>query len=267
MNYLYSRLLVIAAVLLSAASASCMTVDTPGEETYYVTEYVTENRTEPFSEVVPVTTYISGEDVLTPYVSWSGAAFLFRGIKHVYYYGYDLSGLPLHESEKIKITFSKQQFYEYTAVSLFDMSPRGQILEPPLISASDTTPPPAIRREMLTMTGDTSTFDKWLDLANLKLNFALFLGGRSDLWLNYEGPYTTEFSIKGGRDLAVVICGPTVPQNMRFNVFRTWSDSAQQYITRTGEHSVPYQLEKKVPKKRTVIQSRQVPFWEPYLPK
>jgi hypothetical protein len=120
---------------------------------------------------------------------------------------------------------------------------------------------------MLIMQGDSSTFGNWLNMANFKLNFALFLGGRSDLWLNYEGPYTVEFSIKGGRDLAIIIGGPTVPQNMRFNVMRTWSDKTQQYITRTGERTVPYQIEKKVPKQRLVMLSRQVPFWEPYLPK
>jgi hypothetical protein len=141
MNYLYSRILIIATLLLSAISASCVTIVAPGEETYYVTEYITENRSEPFSEVVPVAASISGEDVLTPYISWSGMAFVFNGIKHVYYYGYDLSGLPLHDSEKIKIAFSKQQFYEYTTVSLFDMSARGQILAPPLISAGDEPPP------------------------------------------------------------------------------------------------------------------------------
>jgi len=267
MNYAYSRLLIFTAVLLAVASASCVTIVTPGQETYYVTEYITENRSEPFSEVVPVNVAIAGEDILTPYISWSGAAFAFRGTRHVWYYGYDLSGLPLHDSEKFRVAFSKQQFYEYTAVSLFDMSARGQILEPPLISASDPTLPYGIRREMLTMQGDSSTFDKWLNLANLKLNFALFLGGRSDLWLNYEGPYSAEFSLKGGRDLAVIISGPTVPQNMRLNAFRTWTDNNQQYTTRTGERMVPYQIEKKVPKQRAVLQSRQAPFWEPYLPK
>jgi hypothetical protein len=267
MNYRNSRVLVLATALLMAATASCVTIVTPGEETYYVSEYVTENRSEPFTETVPITTTVSGEDVLTPYIIWSGTAFMFKGTRNVWYYGYDLSGLPAHDSEKLKIAFSKQEFYEYTTVSLFDMTPRGQILSPPLISAADTAAPVNLVREMLTMKGETTTFDNWLNLANLKLNFALFLGGRSDLWLNYDGPYATEFSLKGGRDIAVIVSGPSVPQNMRFNVMRTWSDRTQQYITRSGERPVPYQLEKKVPKQRAVMQSRQAPFWELYLPR
>jgi hypothetical protein len=267
MNHFNSHRLAIFAVLLIVTSASCVTVVTPGEETYYVTEYVTENRSEPFSEVVPVPAFITGEDVLTPHISWSGEAFIFKGIKHVRYYGYDLSGLPAHDSEKIKISFSKQQFYEYTAVSILDMSSRGQILAPPLISSSDVIPPPGIKRELLTMQGNSSSFDNWLNLANLKLNFALFLGGRSDLWLNYEGSYVAEFKIKDARDIAVIISGPTAPQNTRFNVMRTWSDNTLKYVPGSGERPVPYQLEKQVPKQRTVTQSKQVPFWELFLPK
>jgi len=267
MKFLNSHLPVIVAVILLTTSASCVTIVTNREETYYVTEYVTENRSESFSEIVPVAASISGEDVLTPYILWSGEAFTFRGIKHVWYYGYDLYGLPAHDSEKIRIAFNKQQFYEYTTVSVFDMAERGQVLAPPLISAADGAPPPGIKRSMLTMQGTSSTFDNWLNMANFKLNFALFLGGRSDLWLNYEGPYTVDFSTKGARDIAVIICGPTVPQNMRFSVMRTWSDNTLQYITRNGERIVAYQLEKKVPQQRSVTQSRQAPFWEPYLPK
>jgi hypothetical protein len=267
MNYLNPRLLIPAAALVMAASASCVTIVTPAEETYYVSEYVTENRSEPFTETVPVTTTVSGEDILTPYITWSGTAFMFKGTRNVWYYGYDLKGLPTHDSEKLKIAFSKQEFYEYAAVSLFDMTPRGQILAPPQVLPTDTPAPPNLIREMLTMKGETTTFDNWLNLANLKLNFALFLGGRSDLWLNYEGPYTAEFSLKNGRDLAVIVSGPSEPQNMRFNVMRTWSDNTQQYITRSGERMAPYQLEKKVPKQRAVMHSRQAPFWELYLPR
>lgn len=254
-------------MVLVAMSASCVTMESPHQETYYDTEYISENRSEPFTEVVPVREVITGEDILVPYISWSNASLSFKGIKHIWYYGFDLSDLPGHENEKIKISLGKQQFYEYTTISIFDMSPRGQLLQPPLISHEDKLAPSDIKREMIAMQGDTGTYNNWLNLANLKLNFAMFIGGRSDIWLNYEGPYTVEFSTKGAGNIAVIICGPTVPQNMRLNVTRTWTDNNVKYITVSGEHAVPYQLEKKVAKQRTVIQSRQAPFWELYFAK
>ena len=267
MSFLRAAVLFVITVMLTITSASCVTVASTREETYYVTEYVTENRTESFSEVVPVSVVTPGEDVLAPCISWSNSVFRFNGIKHVWYYGFDLSGLPSHANEKIKLAFSKQQFYEYTAVSVFDMSARGQLLSPPLISTADEAPPAGIKREMLNMTGDSSTFDNWLNMANYKLNFARFIGGRSDLWLNDERPYTVEFSTRGVTDIAVIISGPSAPQNMRFNAMRSWTDSDIQNVTRSVERPVPYQLEKKVAKQRTVTQSRQAPFWELFLHK
>ena len=256
---------VIAALII--ALSSCVTVPASREETYYVTEYVTENRTEPFSEMVDEAVIISGEDVLLPYISWGAEAFIFKSVKHVWYHGYDLSGLTSHESETIKIMFSKPLFYEYTMVSVFNMAPRGQILAPPAILASDEAPPAQFRREILTMTGNSSTYQDWLDMANFKLNYALFLGGRSDLWLNNEEATAVECNTRGAKDIAVIISGPTLPQNMRFSVMRPWSDTSHQQVTRTGERSVDYQVEKKVPRKRTVAGTRLVPFWETLLPR
>jgi hypothetical protein len=262
-----SYLLIVTTLLSVVVVPSCITIDTPGKETYYVTEFVTENRSEPFSETVPVTTFISGEDVLAPDIAWSGEAFVFKGIKHVWYHGYDISGLKAHENEKIKVIFSKQQFFEYASIFIFDMSPRGQILSPPRISAADKAAPPDIMRDFLIMQGNSSTFDKWLNLANFKLNHALLLGSKSDLWLNYQGPYAMELDTKGATSIAIIVGGPSVPQNVRFNAMRTWSDSTVKYVTRSGERSVTYQIEKKVAMQREVTTSRQAPFWEPYLPK
>lgn len=259
------RLLVTAS--LPAVFLSCISIPTSHEETYYITEYVTENRSEPFSEMVDMTAIITGEDILSPYISWGAEAFSFKSVKHVWYHGYDLSPLPAHDNETIKVMFSPQQYYEYTSVSIFNMAPRGQILAPPAILTTDEPPPSGFRKEILTMKGDSSTFQEWLDMANFKLNFALLLGGRSDLWLNYEGPCTVECNTRGAKDIAVIISGPTLPQNMRFNVVRTWSDNSTRQVMRTGQRSISYQLEKKTPLKRVIAGTRQAPFWEILLPR
>lgn len=251
----------ISAILL-ALSSSCVTVPSAHEETYYATEYVMENRTEPFTEMVDMASTITGEDVISPCISWGADVFTFKAINHVWYHGYDLSGLPSHENETIRVIFSRQQFYEYTTVSIFNMAPRGQILAPPAILASDERPPAGFKREFLYMKGDSSTFQEWLDMANFKLNYALFLGGKADLWLNYEGPCTIECNTRGAKDIAVIISGPTLPQNMRFSVIRAWSDTCHRQIMRTGERTVSYPVEKKIPRQRVVSDIRRVPFWE-----
>jgi hypothetical protein len=267
MKFNRNALLISISALGMAALASCVTITSTSEETYYVTEYVTENRTEQYSEVVPVNVVASGEDILTPYINWGSPALVFQGLQNVSYFGYDLSDLPTHDTEKIKIAFGKQQYYEYTIVRVYDMSARGQVLGPPIIAPGDGFPPPGIKREILTMQGETSTFNNWLDMANWKLNYALLLGGKTDIWLNYDGPYTLEISRHGKNNIAVIISGASEPQNMRSNVFRSWVDSSTQYVTRSGERPVPYQLEKKTARQRAVLTSRQAPFWELFLPK
>ncbi len=171
-------------------AASCVPVEYPVKETYYETILVTENRTENYNETVPVVKTVSGEEALTPYVVWSNPSLKFKGNRFIWYYGYRLPDTGTHTGEKIRIVLYKQDYYEYAVISLFDMAPRGQVLQPPIIAISDPLQPPSVDWTWITKEGDTTTIGNWLNMANIKFNFAHFLGGQSDLWLNRESAYS-----------------------------------------------------------------------------
>jgi hypothetical protein len=243
-------------------AASCVPVQYPVKETYYETVLISENRTETYDETVAVVKTLSREEALMPYVVWSNPSLKFKGNKFIWYYGYKLPDSGTHTAEKIRIALYKQDYYEYAVISLFDMAPRGQVLQPPSISPSDPLQPPDVERTWITKDGDTTTLRDWLNLANIKFNFARFIGAQSDLWLNRGSAYDIEFDTRGARDIAVVIAAPTMPQNARFSAFLHWTDNITENVTGTMEHQVPYQVERRVEKQRTVYKIRQVPIWE-----
>lgn len=119
MKMLRKLLLIASSIAITSSLASCVTIVSPLEETYYVTEYVTDTHLETFSETVPIATVTTGEDTLIPYLPWNNPSLAFKGHTHVWHYGYVLNSLPRHDDEKIKITFSRQQYYEYTTVQVF----------------------------------------------------------------------------------------------------------------------------------------------------
>jgi hypothetical protein len=241
---------------------ACVAVQYPQNETYYDTVYVTENRSEFLSETYPVTRTISGQQQLMPYIPWSSPTLRFKGTPFVWYYGYRLLGMQTHEVEKIRISLYKQDYYENVAVSLFDMGPRGQVLQPPTISTLDPVYTDTVQWNWLTSSGDTSTIGKWLNSANIKFNFARFLGGQADLWMNRGSSYDIDFDTRGARDIAVLFIGPTIPQNTRFSASLLWSDQVTENVTRTVERQAPYQVEQRIRKERTVSKTVQVPFWQ-----
>jgi len=243
-------------------SVSCVPVQYPVKETYYETVSVTENRTETYDETVAVVKTISGEEPLIPYVVWSNPDLKFKGNKFIWYYGYLLPETGVHAVEKIRIYLIKQEYYEYTAISVFDMSPRGQVLQPPIIAPSDPPKPPAVGWNWIVTEGDSSNISNWLNTANIKLNFARLLGAQSDLWMNRANAYSIDFDTRGARDIAVIISAPTVAQNARYSASLVWTDSLAENVTRSLERQVPYRVESKIEKQRTVYKTRQVPLWE-----
>jgi hypothetical protein len=229
-------------------------------ETYYETGFVTENRTETYDETVAVVKTVSGGEPLIPYIVWSNPGLKFKGNKFIWYYGYLLPAS--HAEEKIRISLLKQDYYEYSAISVFDIAPRGQVLQPPSISPSDPPQPPAVEWRWIVTEGDSSTIGNWLNTANIKFNFARFLGAQSDLWMNRAKAYSIDFDTRGARDIAVIISAPTIPQNARYSASLVWMDNLTENVTRTMERQVPYRVEHKIEKQRTVYQTRQAPFWE-----
>ena len=256
--------LIITAGILAALlpAFSCVPLQYPVKETYYETGFVTENRTETYDETVAVVKTVSGEEPLIPYVVWSNPSLSFKGNKFIWYYGYRLPGTDARATEKIRITLLKQDYYEYAVISLFDMAPRGQVLQPPVIAPTEPLQPPTVEWLWISKEGDASTLSNWLNTANIKFNFARFLGAQSDLWMNRGSAYSIDFDTRGARDIAVVIAAPTIPQNARHSAYLIWTDNVRENVTRTMERQVPYQVERMIEKQRTVYKVRQVPFWE-----
>jgi len=235
----------------------------PVTETYSETSYITDNITESYNESVPVSTQPSGEYALSPYIIWSNADLDFQGgFRNIWYYGYSFSELPRHDMEIIRINILEQKYYENSVFRAFDMTQRGQILAPPLIAVTDTVPPKSIGYPWISTRGSIEAIDDWLNLANIKLNYAKFLGGRQNVWSKNQDSYILEFDLKGAREIAILISGPTIAQNVKFTASVAWTDNRTQYRTITAERQVPFQKEVQVEKQRTVFHTRQVPFWD-----
>jgi hypothetical protein len=251
-------------LLLSFASiCSCVSVPYLVQQPYYSTEITTENRTESYAEDVSVARSTAHEQPLTPYILWSNPQLKFKGHTGIWYYAYDLRGFPVHAGERIAITFFRQHSYEFISLSVLDMSPRGQILAPPLISASDNPSMPVAPRNWIK--GEIVTLSKWINLANIKLDFAHLLGAKTDLFLNTENAPPVELETRGARDIALIISGTEDPQNCRFVAALKWVDTITENVISTSERSVPTQVEHQVLKQRSVVQTTQVPFWEAFL--
>ncbi len=248
--------------ILAVPSLSCAPVQYPQKEVFYETVTVTENRTELVSEIYPVTRTISGREQLTPDILWSSPTVRFKGTPYVWYYGYKLPGAQVHQTEKIRISLYKQYYYENVAVSLFDVGARGQVLQPPLISPSDPVDSATVYKDWFTYGTEAEAVNKWLNLANIKFNFARQLGGQTDLWMNRWQPYDIEFDTRGARDIAVLFTGPTTSENVRFSASLAWYDYVTENTTRMVERTVPYQLEKRIQRERTVNKTSLVPFWQ-----
>jgi hypothetical protein len=259
--------LILTAMIISSLlpAASCVPVQYPVRETYYEPGLITDNRTETYEETVAVVKTVSGEDLLTPYIVWSNPSLKFINNRFIWYYGYRLPGTISRAKEKIRITLLKQDYYEYSMISLFDMAPRGQVLQPPVIAPSDPLQAPTVQWLWISKEGDTSAINNWLNTANIKFNFARFLGGQSDLWMNRGSAYSIEFDTRGARDIAVVIAAPTTAQNARFTASWIWTDNVTEYVTRAMQRQVPYQVERTIERQRTVYKTRQAPFWEALL--
>jgi hypothetical protein len=268
MKHLSGNAGIIAAALFFLCLAGCMTITEPVTQKYMETVYVSENRSEPYTEVVPRAREFYSEQQVIPYRLWSNPELKFHGHQSLWYQGYDLSPAPAGATARLKILLHEQKYYEQIKIRAFDMTPRGQILAPPLIAAADPSDPPRVKWTWITMTGENPLWNDWLSLANIKLNFARFLWGMENLWPSAEGQgRVIEFDTRGAREVGIIISGTDQPQNARITVSLLISQPAYDNITVSGERQVPYQRETAVEKQRTIYRERSVPFWEAFLPR
>jgi hypothetical protein len=246
---------------------ACVNVQYPVQKSYLITDYVTENKTQVINETVPVTSSKSQEVTVTPYIIWSNPQLRFKENHSIWYYGYHLPEPAEGEKTYLKITFFRQRYYQDISASVFDMSPRGQILAPPLLLASDNTSIKLPALNWITSKEDVSTLSTWMNVANLKLDFAHFLGGKTNLFLNSEDASPLELDMRDCTDVALLISGTKDPQNCRFATSVVRIVTITDNINRAAESPITVQTENKHVEQKTVMETRQVPFWESFFPK
>jgi hypothetical protein len=281
---------------LLAVFASCVTrqylVTSTYEETAYRTEYVSETYTE--NETTVET--LSGQYELAPFYSWYSQYVAFSGKTNFWYTAYDIPESPPYDNIRLKISIWKQLQSESATISVLDMTQGGHLSTPAPAVPGDSGKG-QVKWTWITGTssGGATTFssgsssnsssdsnsdsssdsggsvtiggvsDSWLDAANIQINQALVLGGRTYLWSKEENPQIFELNAGRAQKIGVILCGPQNGWNARVTVNATWSRAVTSYQPVTRERKVEQQVPYAVQKQKTIYETRRVPFWEGFL--
>jgi hypothetical protein len=102
----------------------------------------------------------------------------------------------------------------------------------------------------------------WLDMANVQINQAKFLGGRTNIWSRPENPQVFELDAGKAQKIGIIICGPQNQWNARVTMEGAFTRNTVTYKPVVKERQVTKQVPYEVQKQKTTYQARQVPFWE-----
>ena len=94
----------------------------PVTEIYYETEYVTDYKTEVYTETENVIVdTISGEDTIKPITKWYSPYMQMRnGYDSVYYFGYRIPETTKHDIMQVRVAIRKQLQPEDTIIRAYD---------------------------------------------------------------------------------------------------------------------------------------------------
>lgn len=282
--------LLLLAIPLMAVFVSCVSRQYPVTSTYEETAYRTEYVSETYTENETTVETLSGQYVLAPFYSWYSQYVTFSGRTNFWYTAYDVPEYPPYDNIRLKISVWKQLQSESATISVLDMT-KGGHLSPPAPSIPGDSGEGQVQWKWITGTGEATTLsstsssdsnadsssdtggvvtiggvsDTWLDAANIQVNQALFLGGRSFLWSKEENPQIFELNAGKAQKIGIILCGPEYGWNARVTVSATWSQTTTTGKPVTRERKVEKQVPYTVQKQRTVYETRQVPFWEGFL--
>jgi len=270
--------------------ASCVSRQYPVTSTYEETAYRTEYVSETYTENETTVETLSGQYELTPFYSWYSQYVAFSGKNNFWYTAYDVPESPPYDNIRLKISIWKQPQYESATISVLDMTEGGH-LSTPAPSVPGDSGKGRVKWTWITGTGEGTTFsssstsgsssdsssdtggsvtvggvsDTWLDAANIQINQALFLGGRTYLWSKEENPQTFELNAGRAQKIGIILCGPLNGWNARATVAATLSRAITSYRPVTGERKIEKQVPYTIQKQKTTYETRQVPFWEGFL--
>jgi hypothetical protein len=241
-----------------AFTVSCVSEEVPVTETYYATANKTETYTTTEDIVI---SQKHGESSIEPTIEWSapdlwwGTPSSFSGkIQGVSYFGCQI---PNHTNNHIVITFNDSPTLNYSSIA-YDVDE--QIGPPPERAVVGFG-----NWEYESGSADypwSHELKDWLDVANSKLASTKNLGSwSSTIWSKTMTPMQNptnelELDFNGAKDLAIVSFGVELQPVQEVKI--AWCDNVTEKKTVTKERQTPYQIEKR----RTVMQTKQVPFWE-----
>ncbi|MFA5399999.1 MAG: hypothetical protein WC169_05445 [Dehalococcoidia bacterium] len=276
-------------LLLLILASSCVSKEYPVTgavtETLYRTEYATEVYTENETTIDTVTNSYE----LPLYYSWYSQNIAFNGQTNFWYLAYDIPQWPTYDNLRLTISIWKQFQYESTSIRILDMTRSGHLTTPaPAIygdtdegevewtwitpstiatvstssSSSSDTSGDSSEGTSTTTTGGAAT--TWLDTANVQINEARFLGGRTNLWSRPENPQVFELDAGKAQKIGVIVSGPQNQWNARVTLKGAFTRNIVSNKTVSRERQVEKQVPYEVQKQQTTYQVRQVPFWEAF---
>jgi hypothetical protein len=314
---------------LLAIFASCLSRQYPVTSTYEETAYRTEYVSETYTENETAVETLSGQYELSPLYAWYSPYITFSGNTNFWYTAYDIPQSPPYDNIRLKVSIWKQPQIEPAKISVLDMTRSGQLFEPldrpygypalptviDMMRGGHLSAPAApveedsstIARTWITGTSSGGSSDSssggvsnaWLDAANIQINQALFLGGRSYptfsallpksaldgrvtgstgntlyatgslylggrtyVWPEKENPLTFELNAGKAQKIGTIICGPLNSWNAKAYITATWSRTTTSYHPVTKERKIEKQAPYTVQKQKTIYETRQAPFWE-----
>jgi hypothetical protein len=276
---------------LPALAASCISREYPVTSAYTETAYRTEYISETYTENETTVDSVSDSYELTPFYTWYSQNISFNGQANFWYLAYDIPQSPPYDNLRLKVSIWKQLQYESASIRILDMTKGGQLTTPAPAIYGDTgfgkvkwtwitaattgtvitsggpsgSPSDNASGEATSFTvGGAST--TWLDMANIQINQAKFLGGRTNLWSTPENPQVFDLDAGKAQKIGIIICGPQNQWNARVTLQGTFTRDTVTHKAVTMERQVAVQVPYPVEKQKTTYQSRQVPFWEIFTP-
>ena len=249
MSYIRSVLALVIVMGCLLLQQACVVKEFPVTETYDDIEYKTEYQTESYAEVEKVVVEArKGRDILTPVVKWFNSLYYsgYKPIRSTYYYGYFIGPIQ-HSKSEVRVNLSRgvQQFEGL--VKVYDLSGIGQIPQQPTALSWWG---PVISQEQAQWVAD--------------INY--ILGGARVLGEVYMGPGATDsitFDASGVVEFAILVNSHL--EHAISHVELRWTDETTEERVVTKQRQVPHQVPNKVTRQRTVMEAREVPFWELFL--
>jgi len=230
-------------ILGSGILLSCVNKEYTYEETYYVTENRTQYYTENYTAIEKIPSF-SGEDIIASYYwydqgttgfgwgGWSASYYIVN--QPFWYFNYQL---PAHGSSSIDIV-TYTAFEDVKVYAMKRMEEFGR----------NTFYPPGYAEQH---------YSEWLESIRYEMQASRLIKEFS----TNSDKNTMQVDTTGVKDLSIFITGNTGAEYSTFGSLRlNWTDFREREVIQ--QRTFPYQVPVTVEKKRSVTRMIRVPFWE-----